>query len=54
MAVLDFVLVMTYALLAKKFLGFMHRHPMYLNRMGGGALVAASGFLAFSSRASNT
>jgi threonine/homoserine/homoserine lactone efflux protein len=54
MAVLDFVLVMTYALLAKKFLGFMRRHPMYLNRMGGSALVAASGFLAFSSRASNT
>lgn len=53
MAVLDFAWVMIYALSAKKFLGFMHDHPMYLNRVGGSALVAASGFLAFTNRSSN-
>ena len=53
MAVLDFTWVMLYALSAKKFLGFMKSRPMYLNRVGGSALVAASGFLAFSTRASN-
>jgi len=53
MAVLDFTWVMLYALSAKKFLGFMKSHPMYLNQVGGSALVAASGFLAFSTRASN-
>jgi len=54
MAVLDFTWVMLYALSAKKFLGFMKSRPMYLNQVGGSALVAASGILAFSTRASNT
>lgn len=54
MAVLDFTWVMIYALSAKKFLGFMHDHPMYLNRVGGSALVAASGFLAFTNRSSSS
>lgn len=53
MAVLDFTWVMIYALSAKKFLGVMQNHPMYLNRVGGSALVAASGFLATSSRTSS-
>ena len=53
MAILDFTWVMLYALSAKRFLGFMESRPMYLNQVGGSALVAASGFLAFSTRASN-
>ena len=53
MAVLDFVMVMVYALSAKKFLGFIRKHPMRLNRTGGSALVLASIFLAFSNRSSN-
>jgi len=53
MAVLDFSLVMLYALSTKKFLGFMRQHPMLLNRMGGGALVLGSGVLALSNRSSN-
>jgi len=52
-AVLDFTLVMIYALSANNFLGFMSKHPMYLNRVGGGALVTASAFLALSNRSSN-
>ncbi len=54
MALLDFAWVMIYALSAKRFLGFMHNHPMYLNRIGGTALIAASGFLAFTNRSANT
>jgi len=53
MAALDFTWVMIYALSAKKFLGFMGHHPMYLNRIGGSVLVTASGFLALSSQSSN-
>jgi len=53
MAVLDFSWVMFYALSAKKFIGFMKNRPMYLNRVGGSTLIAASGFTALSSRASN-
>ncbi len=53
MAVLDFTWVMLYAISAKKFLGFMRVHPMFLNRAGGSALLCASGYLALSSRTSN-
>jgi len=53
MAVLDFAMVMIYALSANKFLVFIREYPMHLNRGGGGALVLASGFLAFSNRSSN-
>jgi len=52
MATLDFTWVMIYALSTKKFLGFMNTHPMVLNRVGGSALISASVFLMFSSRAS--
>jgi threonine/homoserine/homoserine lactone efflux protein len=54
MALLDFTWVMIYAVSAKKFLGFMHKHPSSLNRVGGSALVAASGFLAFTTRSSSS
>jgi len=54
MALLDFTWVMLYAASAKKSLGFMREHPLLLNRVGGSALVAASGFLAFSTRTTNT
>lgn len=54
MALLDFTWVMIYAVSAKKFLGFTREHPMILNRVGGSALVAASGFLALTTRSTNT
>lgn len=50
MALLDFTWVMIYALSANRFLGFMHRHPSYINRAGGSALVAAAAFLSLSER----
>ncbi|TBW46395.1 LysE family translocator [Marinobacter halodurans] len=53
MAFLDFTWVMIYVMSAKKFLGFMHNHPMYLNRIGGSALVLASGFLVSTNRSAN-
>ena len=53
MAILDFGFVMLYALSANRFLGFLHKHPMRLNRIGGSALIAASGFLALTSRNAN-
>ncbi|MEJ8473361.1 LysE family translocator [Roseibium algae] len=45
MAILDFTLVMTYALTANQFLGFLRRHPNVLNRAGGTALLGAAGYL---------
>jgi len=53
MAVLDFTWVMIYALSAERFLGFMRKYPMLLNYGGGGALIAASGYLVLSSRSVN-
>ena len=50
MALLDFTWVMIYALSARKFLGFMGKHPTLINRAGGGAMVTASGFLAISQK----
>lgn len=53
MAILDFSWVMIYAVSAKRLVGFMRNHPAYLNRIGGSALMAASGFLALSSRSAS-
>lgn len=50
MALLDFTWVMVYALSARRFLGFMNRHPVIINRAGGSAMVTASGFLAMSNK----
>lgn len=50
MAVLDFAWVMTYALSAHRFFGFMKSRPAFLNRVGGAALLGASGLLAATSQ----
>ena len=50
MAILDFTWVMLYAVSAKRFLGFLKAKPLFLNRVGGSALLCASGYLAFSSK----
>ena len=50
MAILDFTWVMLYAASAKRFLGFLKAKPLFLNRVGGSALLGASAYLAFSSK----
>ncbi|WP_420549120.1 LysE family translocator [Curvivirga sp.] len=50
MAVLDFSWVMIYALLARKFLGFLQSHPLIFNRSAGIVLIMAAVFLWFTSQ----
>ncbi|WP_044417640.1 LysE family translocator [Halarcobacter anaerophilus] len=50
MALMDFFFVMFYAFNANKFLNKFEKNIANINKMGGGALIGASGFLALSSK----
>ncbi|QDF29782.1 LysE family translocator [Halarcobacter anaerophilus] len=50
MALMDFFFVMFYAFSANKFLNKFEKNIANINKMGGGALIGASGFLALSSK----
>ncbi|RXJ68019.1 lysine transporter LysE [Halarcobacter ebronensis] len=50
MALMDFSFVMFYALSATKFLNKFEKNIANINKVGGGALIGASGFLAISSK----
>ena len=50
MAVLDFTLVMLYAIGARRFLGFIKNKPRIINQTGGSALILASGYLSTTNR----
>ncbi|GAA3943895.1 hypothetical protein GCM10022277_44580 [Litoribacillus peritrichatus] len=50
MALLDFTWVMIYAATAKKASQRISKHPRFINRFGGSALVGASGYLALSGK----
>jgi threonine/homoserine/homoserine lactone efflux protein len=53
MAFLDFTWVMIYALSANKFLNKFQSNTHYINKVGGSALIGASGFLALTARNNN-
>jgi threonine/homoserine/homoserine lactone efflux protein len=50
MALMDFFFVMFYAFSANKFLNKFEKNIANINKIGGGALIGASGFLALSSK----
>lgn len=50
MALMDFTLVILYAMGARRFLGFIQRKPRMLNQTGGTALILASGYLSTTNR----